>query len=42
MAAVNNLTGANIDLTTQVGKYANNLATKDSAMPSMQRKISQL
>ena len=41
-AAVTNLTGTNMNLTTQVGKYANHLATKDSAMATMEKTISQI
>ena len=37
-----NLTGAKMNLTTQVSEYANHLATKYSAMATMQKTISQL
>ena len=37
--AVTNLTGANMNLTTQVAEYSNQLSTKDSAMATMQEKI---
>ena len=37
-----NLTGANMNLTTQVTEYANHMATKDSAMAKMQKMTSQI
>ena len=41
-ASVTNLTGTNMNLTTQVGKYANHMATKNSAMVTMEKTTSQL
>ena len=41
-AEMTNLTGTNMNLTTQVGEYANHLATKDSAMATMEKTISQI
>ena len=35
--AANNLTGANINLTTQVEEYANHMAIKDSTMATMKK-----
>ena len=37
-----NLTEANMSLETQVAEHANHMATKDSAMATMQKKIIQL
>ena len=36
--AVINLTGANMNITTQVAEYTNHLSTKESSMESMQKK----
>ena len=41
-ATVTNLTGTNMNLTTQVGKYANHMENKDSAMATMEKTTSQL
>ena len=41
-ATVTNLTGTNMNLTTQEGKYDNNMATKDYAMVTMEKTTSQL
>ena len=41
-ASVTNLTGDNMNLTTQVIEYANHLANKDTAMEPTQKTISQL
>ena len=39
---VTNITGANMNLTMKVAYYANHMATKDSSMAKMQKKIIQL
>ena len=41
-AAVTNLTGTNINLTTQVGEYTNHLETKDSDMATIEKTTSQI
>ena len=41
-AEVTNLTGTNMNLTTQVGEYANHMETKDSAMATMEKTTSKL
>ena len=41
-AAVNNLTYVNMNLLTQVAEQANHMATKDTAMATMQNIINQL
>ena len=41
-AAVTNLTGTNMNLTTQVGEYANHLETNDSNMANMEKTTIQI
>ena len=41
-AEVTNLTGTNMNLTTQVGEYANHLETNDSNMANMEKTTIQI
>ena len=41
-AVVNNITGANMNLTSQVEALANHMSTKDTVMAMMQKTINQL